>query len=178
MTIFVESPWPATLLCITLEVILAVVFVRTGRWLVLAAMGLVMAVTAVALVIERTTVTDTEQVEDTLHGIAEDLAANDVERVLASLTPDCPQRGQLRSVLKRVTIRSASVAGDLEVRISRLSSPPSATAFFTGRVDGKDNTGTIPYERYVRKFKVKLERHDGQWLISDYEELPTGGSVF
>jgi hypothetical protein len=175
MTMFVESPWPATMLCIVLEVILAVVFVRSGRWLAVVAMAVVLAVTVAALVLERTIVTDTEQVEDTLHGIAEDLADNDVEAVLASFTPDCPKRSQVRSALDRVTIRSASVSSDLEVRISQLTSPPSATAFFTGRIEGKDNSGAIPYDRFVRRFKVKLERRDHRWLIADYEDAPPGG---
>jgi hypothetical protein len=178
MTMFLESPWPASMLCIVLEVILAVIFLRTGRWLVVGAMAVVLAITAAALILERVVVTDTEQVEDTLYGIAEDLEANDVEAVLASFTPDCPKLAQVRSALKRVTIRSASVGGDLELRISQLSSPPSATAFFTGRIDGKDTSGTIPYEHFARKFKVKLELRDGRWLISDYEDAPPGGNNF
>ena len=178
MTIFVESPWPATMLCIVLQVILAVIFMRTGRAIVLAGMAVVLAITAGMIILERTIVTDTEQVEDTLHGIAEDLEAGDVEAVLASFTPDCPKLDQLRSTLNRVTIRSASIGADLEVRISQLTSPPSATAFFTGRIDGRDNSGTVPYERFARKFKVKLERRDGHWLITDYEEAPLGSKSF
>lgn len=174
MTMFVESPWPATMLGIVLEVILAVVFIRSGRALVVALMAVVLALMAGVLVLERAIVTDAEAVEDTLHGIAADLAANDAEAVLASFSPDCPRLTEVRKALARVTIRSASVGADLEVRISELTVPPSATAWFTGRIDGKDTSGTIPYEHFARKFKVKLERRDSRWLITNYEDAPPG----
>jgi len=178
MTMFVESPWPAIMLCIVLEIMLGILFMRTGRGLVVVAMAVVLAVTAGMLVLERIVVTDTEQVEDTLHGIAEDLEANDVAAVLASFSPDCPRLAQVRATLDGVTIRSASVGPDLEVRISQLTSPPTATAYFTGRIDGRDNSGTIPYDRFARKFKVKLQRRDGRWLITDYEDAPLGSKSF
>jgi hypothetical protein len=172
---FIESPWPATLLCIVAQVILGIVFLRTGRALVVVAMGVVLAVTAAALVIERTIVTDTELVEDTLHGIAEDLEANDFAAVLASFAPNCPRLAEVRSQLNRVTVQSASVGADLEVRISQLTSPPSATAYFTGRINARERSGTIPYENFIRKFKVKLERQDDRWLITDVEDAAPGG---
>lgn len=178
MSIFVESPWPVTLLCIVVEVILGIVFMRTGRWQALFAMAVVLAVTAGMLVVERIVVTDSEQVEDTLHGVAEALTANDRAAVLASFSPDCPRLSEVRSALEGVTIRSASVGADLEVRISKLTSPPSATAIFTGRIDGTDNRGTIPYEHFIRKFKVKLQLHDGRWLISDFEDAAPGKKRF
>ncbi|MEX0678183.1 MAG: hypothetical protein WD063_13960 [Pirellulales bacterium] len=174
MTIFVESPWPATMLCIVLEVILSIIFMRTGRGLVVVAMGVVLAITAAMLVLERTIVTDTEEVEDTLDGIAEALEANDAAAVLAAISPACPKLAQARSALDDVTIRSASVGADLEVRISKLTNPPTATAYFTGRIEGKDNRGTIPYEHFVRKFKVKLEKRGDRWLVTDYDQADPG----
>jgi hypothetical protein len=167
---FLESPWPAALLCIVLQIILGLVFIRTGRAIVLVAMAVVLAACAALIVIEQTTVTDTEHVEDTLHGIAEKLEANNVEAVLADFAPQCPRLAEARSVLERVTVESASVGSDLEVRINLLTSPPSATAFFTGRIQARDKRGTIPYEHYVRKFKVKLAREGDRWLVVDYED--------
>lgn len=176
MNVFLESPWPAVLLCIVVETILGIVFMRTGRVLVVVAMGLVLAATAGMLILEATVVTDTEQIEDTLHGIAEDLEANDVPAVLAAFAPQCPRLREVRSRLERVTVQSASVGADLEVRISKLTNPPSATAFFTGHIHARENRGTIPYENFIRKFQVKLERRDGNWLITDVEDAAPGGT--
>jgi hypothetical protein len=178
MSIFLESPWPAALACIVLEIILGAIFMRTGRALVVVAMGVVLAITAALLIVERVIVTDIEQVEDTLHGIAEDLEANDFAAVLRSFSPKCPRYAEVRSQLDRVTVQSASVGPDLEVRVSQLTSPPSATAYFTGRINAREHSGTIPYENFIRKFKVRLERRGDRWLITDVEDAAPGGKGF
>jgi hypothetical protein len=179
MTMFIESPWPAAMICIVLEVILAVVFMRTGRALVLVAMAVVLAVTAGMIFLEQAIVTDTEEVEDTLHGIAEDLEANDVEAVLASFAPTCPERACVRSALQGVTVHSASVSADLEVRVNKLTNPPSATTYFTGRINARENRGTtIPYENFFRKFKVRFERHGERWLIVEVQDAAPGAKTY
>jgi hypothetical protein len=178
MTTFVESPWPAVALCTVLLLVFGTLFVRTGRASILVAMVAVIGALVGLVVIERMIVTDTEEVEDTLHGIAQNLAANAIPEVLASFAPSCPGIGQARSALNRVTVESATVGRDLQVRINKLTSPPTATAFFTGRIQAKDNSGTIPYENYIRKFKVKLERHGDRWLIADYDAGDLGRKDF
>ncbi len=170
MTTFVESPWPAVALCAVLLFVFGTLFVRTGRVWALAVMAAAVAGLVGLVVLERAIVTETEEVEDTLYGIAEDLEANDTTRVLDSFAPNCPRIGQTRSALSRVTVQSATVGRDLEVRINKLTSPPTATAYFTGRLQVRDNSGTIPYENYIRKFKIKLERHADRWLIADFDD--------
>ncbi len=170
MSIFVESPWPAIAVCTVLIFGRGVLFLRTGSAWVIAALVACVGLMVGMVVLERAIVTETEQVEDTLHGIAEYLEANDIPMVVASFAPNCPGIGPARSALNRVTVQSATVGRDLEVRINRLTSPPTATAYFTGRVQARDKSGTIPYENYIRKFKVRLERHGDRWLISDYED--------
>lgn len=172
MTTLVESPWPATLGAIVLLVIFGAVFLRTGRVLVLVGMGVVVAALAGFIFVERIVVTDTEEVEDTVHGIALDLANNDTAAVLAAFVPTSPLRSRAQSALDDVTIHAAHVGNDLEVRINKLTNPPTATAFFTGRVHAKEKRGqTIPYENFIRKFRVKFERHNRRWLIVDYEDI-------
>ena len=53
--------------------------------------------------------------------------------------------------------------------------PPSATAYFTGRVEAHDSGGTIPYENFIQRFKVTLHRRGDRWLIHDYEVADPGG---
>jgi hypothetical protein len=174
MTMFVESPWPTVMLVVVAQVILSLVFLRTGRWWAIVAMAVVLVLAAGMLYLERAIVTDTEQVEDTLHEIAESLEANDAPSVLAQIAPECPRRAEVEQALDRVTIRSASVGPDLQVRLSPLTTPPSATAYFTGRIEGKDNRGTIPYDHFARKFKVRLERRGDRWLVTGYEDAEPG----
>jgi hypothetical protein len=171
MTVFAESPWPALLLFGAIEIAFGIVFLRTGRAIVVVGMVLALAVAIGLVVYEQSIVTDIEQVEDTLHGIAEDLEANDQAAVLSAFLTTCPALPRVRSALADVTVSSASVGRDLEVRINELTIPPSATAFFTGRINARENRGqSIPYENFIRKFKIKLEQHGDRWLIADVED--------
>jgi hypothetical protein len=170
MSWFVESPWPAVLFCTLLLLGCGVLFVRTGKVWVIGLMAASVALMAGLVVVEQIIVTDREEVEDTLHGVAENLAANNVPAVLAAFSPKCPGLREAESILNRVTVQTAVVGADLEVNINQLTSPPTALAYFTGRVQARDKHGSIPYENYIRKFKVRLERHGDRWLIADYED--------
>ena len=128
--------------------------------------------------LERTVVTDTEEVEDTLHGIAEALAAGDLQVAMAAISPNCGQLPHFRRVLDEVNLNSAWIGADLEVRINRLTSPPTATAYFTGHADGQDKRGRIPYERFMRKFKVRLEREGDRWLVTQMEDADPRQKLF
>ncbi len=170
MALFVESPWPSLMLGMVLEALLAIALVRTGRGAIVVAMFVVLALTTGMVILERTIVTETEAIEDALGAVAGDLEANDVPAVLAAFSPDCPRLGEVRSALSRFTVARAHVGGDLEIRPNRLTIPPSATAYFTGRVEGQDKRGVVPYEHMFRKFKVRLERRGEKWLIADYSD--------
>ncbi|REK05502.1 MAG: hypothetical protein DWQ37_23590 [Planctomycetota bacterium] len=179
MTIFAESPWPAIALCVAIELVFGFIFVRTGRALAVVGMVLALAGTVALVVVEQIVVTETEEVEDTLHGIAEALDANDTAAVLAAFAPECTQRGRVESELGDVTVNSATVGGDLEVRINQLTIPPSATAYFTGRINAQvKRGGTLPYENYIRKFKVTFERRGPRWLIANVEDADVRSQGF
>lgn len=170
MTWFIESPWPALALGFSLQVILAMALARTGRAAIIPVMVLALAATVGLLALERVVVTEREEVEDALDAVADALESNDVPAVLAAFSPDCPRLGEVKSALARFTVREAHVGGDLEVRINRLTNPPSAATYFTGRIDGRDARGEFPYEHMIRKFKVTLHRRGGKWLIADYSD--------
>ena len=53
MSIFIENPWPAILLGILGEAILAVILVRTGRGVLLVAMAGVLAASLLGVAVER-----------------------------------------------------------------------------------------------------------------------------
>ncbi len=170
MTWFVESPWPSLMLGVVLEVILTIALVRTGRVAIIGAMVVVFAMTVGMVILERMIVTEAEEVEDSLDRVAAALVANDSPAVLACFSPQCPRLAELRSILSRVTVRVATIGGDLEVRPNHLTQPPSAICYFTGHVEAKDSRGQIPYEHMMRKFKVTLRKEGGRWLIADYSE--------
>ena len=170
MTWFIESPWPSVALGVGLELILAIALVRSGRGIIIAAMVGVLALTAGLVVLERVVVTETEQVEDTLDEIATALTTNEPSTVLALFSDKSPRRAEVQSTLSRVRVSEAKVLGDLEVRLNQLTNPPSANAYFTGRVRLKGNRETIPYEVVIRKFKVTLHKEGDRYRIFNYED--------
>jgi hypothetical protein len=170
VTWLVESPWPVLMLGVCIEIVLAIVLVRTGRTVVLAAMVGVLVLTAGMLLVERVVVTRTEEVEDTLAAIGTALEANDLPAVMASIATDCPRRGEIQATLPRFVIREARVGGDLEVRFNPLLSPPTAVTYFTGRIAARDKRGEVPYEHMIRKFKVTLRKEGDRWLVADYAD--------
>jgi len=151
-------------------IVLGVMLAISGRRALVAAMILVAAATAGLVVLERVVVTEREEVADTLDSIAQSLVANDVPAVVGALSKTCPRRAEVQSVLSHVTVSGARVGGDLEVTVNRLTSPPSATTTFTGRIDAKDNRGTVPYEHIFRKFKVTLHKEGDRWLITNFDD--------
>ncbi len=169
MTWLIESFWPAVTLGVVLELVLAIAFVRTGRSLAIVGMVAVLVVTVGLVALERYVVTEQEEIEDLLFAAEAALERNDAEALLAVFTPASPRRNEVANVMSRFHVRDAHVGRDLEIRTSALTSPPSAHAFFTGRVEGSDTRGEVPYEQVIRKFAVTLHRSDNRWLIHDYE---------
>ncbi len=168
MTWLVESPWPAITIGVVLEIALAIALVRTGRGVLLVAMGLVLLATIGALALEWVVVTETEEVADALGAVEVALEANDPPRVLALFSRSSPRRAEVESALGRFLVRDVRIGGDLELVINHLTSPPSAQAYFTGRIEAHDTRREIPYENMLRKFKVTLRREGDRWLIYDY----------
>lgn len=176
MNWLLESPWPAVTLGVVAQAVLVIGLIRTrqAKWV----FGMIAAavVTGALVLVERLVVTETEAVQDALDGTARALETNDTQAVLDYFTTNSPRLAEVRSALSHVTVREARVGGDLEVRLNRLTSPPSATTFFTGRISAKDARGAIPYEQMIRKFKVTLHREQGRWRIFDYDDVdPRGG---
>jgi hypothetical protein len=170
MSYLVENPWPGLLVAAFIELALGILLVRGGRaWVIIAMAGVLVAAVAF-VVIERLVVTDKEEIENSLEMVAGALEAHDVPGVLATLAPEFPRRAEVERVLARFEVSQARVGSDLEVRFNPLTNPPSATAYFTGHLEGKDLRGQLPYEHLIRKFKIVFRRDGDRWVIADYSD--------
>ncbi len=177
MTWFVESPWPALALGGAAEAALAVWYVRSGRAAAWVGMAIAAAAVCGMVIFERVVVTESEQIEDTLHAVAEALLADDTKGVLTYFSANSPKRAEVQNILSHVRVKSARIGTDLEIHIDHLASPPTATTRFTGYVEGRDLRGEIPYEHFIRRFTVTLRREGDHWLIADYSQAePRGGA--
>ena len=135
MDIFLESPWPAIVLGIFGEAVLAVMLVRTGRGVLLWAMIGVLALALLGVGVERLVVTDNKLITAVLYDTAAALEANDLNRVLAHVAADADKtRADARSALSEAEITELKIRY-LEIKINRLTSPPSA---------GPPSTSSLP----------------------------------
>jgi hypothetical protein len=169
MTWLVESIWPAITLGVVLEVALGIALVRSGRGAFVVAMALVLLATLGLIALEWSIVTETEEVEDTLASAAAALESSDPASVLEFFSENSPRRAEVERALERFHVREARVGGDLRITTNALTSPPSATATLTGRLNAADQRREIPYENVVRRFKITLHDAGDRWLIHDVQ---------
>jgi hypothetical protein len=168
--IFLESPWSILVIGLAAEAILAVILVRTGRGVLLAAMAAVAVAVGIGLLVERLVVTDRKLVAQTIDGAAAALEANDLPRLLELLAPDAAETRQAASqVLQEGEFIQVRIYG-LEVNVVRTTSPPTARATFNVIATGKDRRGVLG-QQPLPPFKliVRLRWESGRWLITGHE---------
>jgi hypothetical protein len=167
--VLLESPWPWFLLGIAVEAILAVVLLRTQRGVLLWAMLGTAAFVLLGLLVERLVVTERERVEMTLDAGAAAARANSLDQLLACISPQAKRpREYARLILGRFTIEDARFH-DLEIKINRLTSPPTARARFLAVGKGRDRMNEIPYQAYARRVVMDLRWQGDRWLVTDFQ---------
>jgi hypothetical protein len=167
--ILLESPWPWLLFGIAAEAALAVALVRTQRGHLLWAMLGVAIFVLIGLVVERLVVTEREAVEMTLDAGVAAARANDLNRLLACISPRATEaRRYAGLVMGRAQVEDARIL-HLEITINRLTSPPTARARFQAIGQGRDRLNEFPYRAFARWVVVELRREDGRYLVSDFE---------
>ncbi len=169
MTWFVESPWPALVLGLSVELILAALLVRFRRGDIVGGMIAVATLTFGLVVLERLVITNSEEIEQLLDELTASLVAGDEQAVLAKFTTDSPRVNELRTTLSHVTVRRARIS-NLEIRVDTSDVPTTAVATITENVEARDDRGTKPFERLTRKLKVTLHKEGGHWLVYNYAE--------
>ena len=131
-------------------------------------MGGVALLVLLGVLIERSTVTDTKLIRQTLEAAAAGLQSNNAQQVDACIVPGADgnaARVKVRWALSRGEFVEITVC-NLEVKFNYQMSPPTAETTFTVWVCGKDPSGTFPGEisRPVAMV-VKLRKESGRWLV-------------
>lgn len=170
MTILLETPWPAILVGIVVEAILGVILLRTGRGVVLVAMGGVVLVVLALVGLQWLVETERERVEATIDRGREALEANDPDAVLACLSPQAEStEGLVRWAMQRVEFTRVRIT-QLEIgQINELTSPPSVRVRLAAVVEFRDRLGQFPYNHRPIEFELTLRRYGDRWLIADHD---------
>jgi len=126
--------------------------------------------TLLGLGIEYRVVTDREQVEAALYGLADAMEANDKDAALAYLSPSAIEtRRRAHEAFALYTIEEAKVS-HLKIEVNDLTSPPSAKARFKGLIRGRDRKGQIPYRSAVIDLTIDYRKEGDRWLITGHQE--------
>lgn len=169
MTAFLESPWPAFMTGIMLELILAIALFALQRRGIAIAMGVVAALVVGLIVLERVVVTPAEEVENALFALADRLEANDVKGAVALVAPDATKViSAAERHMPRYYILGVHIKRDLTVTIND-TNPPTAVAKFTCYANAKDKKGQLPYENAMLQFAILYRKDGDRWLIYEYD---------
>ncbi len=165
--LFLESPWPILIVGLALEIVLAIALFRTGRGVVLVAMGGVALVVLLGVLLGIRAPTDTKRVRQTLEAAAAGLQAGDAKRVDLCIVPDSDgnsARQLTRWALSRAEFLELTIR-NLEVKFNYRTSPPTAETTFTVWVRGTDRSHTIGEIYQPVKMEVQLRKESGRWLV-------------
>lgn len=167
-----EDPTLVIVGIVFVEAILGAFFVSTVRKEFLWAMVAMLVPLAGVLLADYLVVTDREAIELTIREGVAALEANDLDRVLALLSPSAVKtRERATWALGIVRFNSIQVS-DLKVQVNRLSQPPTAEVRFFAvfRYEFKEPTPEAVYDVYAAKFKVLFEKVKDRWLLTDHYE--------
>lgn len=165
-----EDPTTMIVATVALLGVLAVILYQTGRVAIVAVMIGLLALLAVGIVIERAVVTPGEEVSDTLYEVAAALDANDLTEVEQFFELENDRQAlEVRRRLGSITIEEASIRR-VNVVVNERANPPTATADLVGSLRLKYQSQDLPYDSFVRKFRVFLRKTPAGWKIYNYEE--------
>lgn len=130
-----------------------------------------LAVTVVLVFISIQVKTDREQIIDSITDLAADLRSNDHEHALSHMHPNAvPAIQRAQQDLASVHFQEAKVTSIRTVLVNESSHPPTATIEFIGYIKASSDryTGGVSAGG-LRLFKLYWMKHEGRWLIRDYE---------
>ncbi len=168
MTWLTENPAPIFWTALAAEAVLVVALYQTQRAVYLLGMLGVLLVGGGLLLAEHLIVTKREQVELALDEIATALVNDDRAGVIERIDPaSASARNRADAALRIFKVSTAKIGSDLTITLNQLTSPPSAKASFTGRLDLQQRRSG--YEQTaVRRFTLVFVREGERWYLADY----------
>jgi hypothetical protein len=167
MTLLFENPlpiWALGAVCLAIAVI--VFLAKRSLGSVLGIVG-VIVVTALLLLLESIVITPSEEVEQSLNNLMAAIEANNVAAVAAFIAPNATAiRNEAETLMPQVKVRETGAAS-IRVEVDDSASPPTATSFFRGRIDGTHaRTGVRVF--YFDQVEIDWQKSGDNWLVIDY----------
>jgi hypothetical protein len=147
-----------------------------GGWYQTQRKELVFAFIAAAVIfgglfaLERSIVTEREAVTATIHKIARDAEANDIDALVSHFHSTAQQHAsRLRTELAIFHVDRVSIKPNLKVELLSGRSPPQAKATFNAVAVISDKSGVMKERPIPRFVTAYFELEDGQWKCVDYK---------
>lgn len=171
MTWLTEDPRPILAAGGVALVVLFVFLLKTGRGVVMLAMGGVALCMLLALVIDKLVLTDREQVEMIIAQGVEAATRNDEAAIIALISPaSAGMKDDARYWLKRILIEDVTYGG-VRIEDGPMSKPPTLIARLWFVAKGKLRRGDTFRDRVPGKLRIVFQKEGDKWYIVDYERL-------
>ena len=180
MTLLLENPVPAMIVGGLTAAILGGGWLQTGRKWLLYLMVAAILLTVGAVIMERTVVTDREQITVTLHQIAALVERNEVDAAVDYVYSGAPEvRSAAEAELARYEFSAVDIKRNLEIQVYPDEKPPRAVAEFNVTVQLSTRGGQfqITDRRIPRYVEVTFyQEENGAWRVGAYaHDEPTRG---
>jgi len=163
-----EQPWTVGLVGTVLTVLTFYGWVHTGNSIAFKT-GIGFAIVSMLLLfINLWVVTDAEQIRTWLVDVADELQANQYDKVLKRISPDHSDRVEKTAArMKSVKFSVAKVTKIHSVKVDYRGAYPTAEVRMNAFVEAESSgvSGKVP--RWVG---LKLEKRNNEWLIDDFED--------
>lgn len=170
MTWLGENPIPIALIGGLVTAVLAGGWFKTGERRLVYGAGAALLITFGLLALERWIVTDREQLERLILSVAGHVKAQRNDEAVRHLVPDPPEiRQRALGELKLYNVSQIAIKRPIRITLSPEEAPIAATAEFNVVVTGGDALGMIKDQRVPRFLKVRFEKIEEVWYVSDYE---------
>ncbi|BBO35082.1 hypothetical protein [Lacipirellula parvula] len=162
-----------------LAITLTLVFFMTRRTSdSLGAFAAAVAATIGLLAIEWFVQTDREQVAAAVHGIYAAIDRNDVDGVLAYVSPTATDiRSDVQTLMPMVKVESAGSGRNVEVTLNESASPMTATSTSRAFLNGTHVQSGHPVPYVNQRVDLEWMKLGDQWLLTGYTAYYDGKPI-
>ena len=162
-----------------LAITLTLVFFMTRRTSEsLGAFAAAVAATIGLLAIEWFVQTDREQVASAVHGIYAAIDRNDVDGVLAYVSPTATDiRSDVQTLMPMVKVESAGSGRNVEVTLNESASPMTATSTSRAYLNGTHVQSGHPVPYINQRVDLEWTKDGDHWLLTGYTAYYDGKPI-
>lgn len=161
-----------------LATVAMVVFMARRSLESLIALAAIVALTLIALAVERYVVTDREQVQANLAAALQAIEANDLPDVLTWIDPAAnTMRADASALMPQIKVEKTRALGKVEVQVDLNQQPPTATCTFRAFLQGVHANSGMQVAYFNQQVDIHWIKRDQRWLMNGYTAYYDGKPI-